>query len=51
VDDVDKEIAELKAGGVAIENYDMPGDKSPSRAISAAAPKPAGSRTPKGTYS
>jgi hypothetical protein len=50
VDDVDKEIVELKAGGVAIENYDMPGDKSPSGAISATAPKPPGSRTPKATH-
>jgi len=37
VDDVDKEIAELKARGVAIEHHDMPGDKSPSGAISAGA--------------
>ena len=49
--DVDKEIAQLGSGGVAIENYDMPSDKSPSGAIAAAAPKPPGSRTPKATYS
>jgi len=51
VDDVDKEFAQLESGGVAIENYDMPSDKSPSGAIAAAAPKPLGSRTPKATYS
>ena len=41
VDDVDKEIAELKARGVAFENYDMPGDKSASGAISAGGAKAA----------
>ena len=35
------EIAELKARGVAFENYDMPGDKSASGAISAGGAKAA----------
>ena len=36
VDDVDAEIAELKARGVAFEHYDgMPGERSPSGAITA----------------
>lgn len=33
VSDVDHEIAELKARGVAFEHYDMPGEKSPSGAV------------------
>jgi predicted enzyme related to lactoylglutathione lyase len=41
VEDVDKEIAELKARGVAFEDYDMPGEKSPSGAISAGGAKAA----------
>ena len=36
VDDVDAEIAELKARGVVFERYDdMPGERSPSGAITA----------------
>ena len=35
VQDVDKEIAELKSRGVVFEDYDMPGEKSPSGAITA----------------
>jgi catechol 2,3-dioxygenase-like lactoylglutathione lyase family enzyme len=30
VDDVEREVAELKARGVGFEDYDMPGEKSPS---------------------
>ena len=41
VDDVDKEIAELKARGVKFENYDMPGAKSASGAVSAGGAKAA----------
>jgi len=41
VDDVDREIEALKARGVAFEDYDMPGDKSPSGAISAGGAKAA----------
>jgi hypothetical protein len=41
VENVDQEIAELKARGVAFEDYDMPGEKSPSGAISAGGAKAA----------
>lgn len=35
VADVDREIAELKRRGVVFENYDLPGERSPSGAITA----------------
>ena len=41
VDDVDREIAELKARGVVFEDYDMPGERSPSGAITAGGAKAA----------
>src|SRR3954470_7462148 len=41
VDDVDREIEALKAKGVAFENYDIPGEKSASGAISAGGAKAA----------
>ena len=41
VDDVDREIEELKARGVVFENYDMPGEKSRTGAISAGGAKAA----------
>ena len=41
VDDVDAEIAELKARGVVFEQYDMPGERSPSGAITAGGAKAA----------
>ena len=41
VADVDREIEALKARGVTFEDYDMPGDKSPSGAISAGGAKAA----------
>jgi predicted enzyme related to lactoylglutathione lyase len=41
VDDVDREIEALKARGVTFENYDLPGEKSPSGAISAGGAKAA----------
>jgi len=41
VDDVDREIAALKARGVTFEDYDMPGEKSPSGAITAGGAKAA----------
>ena len=42
VDDVDTEIAELKARGVVFEHYDdMPGERSPSGAITAGGAKAA----------
>jgi len=41
VDDVDREIQELKGRGVKFEDYDMPGEKSPSGAITAGGAKAA----------
>ena len=41
VDDVDQEIAELKARGVVFENYPMPGLKSASGAVIAGGAKAA----------
>jgi predicted enzyme related to lactoylglutathione lyase len=41
VADVDREIEALKARGVSLEDYDMPGEKSPSGAISAGGAKAA----------
>jgi predicted enzyme related to lactoylglutathione lyase len=41
VADVDKEIEALKARGVVFENYDMPGERSPSGAITAGGAKAA----------
>jgi predicted enzyme related to lactoylglutathione lyase len=41
VEDVDREIAELKSRGVVFENYDMGGEKTPSGAIIAGGAKAA----------
>ena len=41
VEDVDKEIVELKARGVVFENYDMPGDRSAEGAVIAGGAKAA----------
>jgi predicted enzyme related to lactoylglutathione lyase len=41
VDDVDSEIAALKARGVVFEQYDMPGERSPQGAITAGGAKAA----------
>jgi len=41
VEDVDREIQELKSRGVVFENYDMPGQRSPSGAITAGGAKAA----------
>jgi predicted enzyme related to lactoylglutathione lyase len=41
VDDVDHEVAELKARGVVFETYDMPGKKSASGAVTAGGAKAA----------
>ena len=41
VADVDREIEALKARGVVFEDYDMPGEKSPSGAITAGGAKAA----------
>jgi predicted enzyme related to lactoylglutathione lyase len=41
VPDVDAEIAELKRRGVLFEDYDMPGERSPSGAVTAGGAKAA----------
>ena len=41
VDDVDREIAALKARGVVFETYDMPGERSASGSITAGGAKAA----------
>jgi predicted enzyme related to lactoylglutathione lyase len=41
VADVDKEIEALKARGVVFETYDMPGERSPSGAVTAGGAKAA----------
>ena len=41
VSDIEREVEELKARGVVFENYDMPGEKSPSGAITAGGAKAA----------
>jgi len=41
VDDAEREVAELKARGVMFEDYDLPGEKSPSGVISAGGAKAA----------
>ena len=41
VDDVEREVADLRARGVTFEDYDMPGEKSPSGVITAGGAKAA----------
>ncbi len=41
VSDIEREVAELKARGVLFEDYDMPGEKSPSGVITAGGAKAA----------
>jgi predicted enzyme related to lactoylglutathione lyase len=41
VDDVDREIADLKSRGVVFENYDMPGERTPAGAVIAGGAKAA----------
>ncbi len=41
VDDVEREVAELKARGVVFENYDIPGERSPSGVVTAGGAKAA----------
>jgi predicted enzyme related to lactoylglutathione lyase len=41
VSDVEREVAELKARGVEFEDYDMPGEKSPSGVVTAGGAKAA----------
>ena len=40
-DDVEREVAELKSRGVVFEDYDMPGEKSPSGVVTAGGAKAA----------
>jgi len=41
VDDVEREVAELKSRGVEFENYDMPGEKSENGIVTAGGAKAA----------
>ena len=41
VADVEREVAELKSRGVVFEQYDMPGEKSPSGVVTAGGAKAA----------
>ena len=41
VDDVEREVAELRKRGVTFEDYEMPGEKSPSGVITAGGAKAA----------
>jgi catechol 2,3-dioxygenase-like lactoylglutathione lyase family enzyme len=41
VEDVEREVAELKARGVKFEDYDLPGEKSPSGVLTAGGAKAA----------
>src|SRR5256886_1115624 len=41
VADVEREVAQLKARGVGFEQYDMPGEKSPSGVVTAGGAKAA----------
>jgi len=41
VADIEREVAELKARGVQLEDYDMPGEKSPSGVVTAGGAKAA----------
>jgi catechol 2,3-dioxygenase-like lactoylglutathione lyase family enzyme len=41
VDDVEREVAELKKRGVTFEDYDIPGEKSPSGVVTAGGAKAA----------
>lgn len=41
VSDIEREVAELKSRGVEFENYDVPGDKSPSGVVTAGGAKAA----------
>jgi len=41
VDDIEREVADLKARGVTFENYDIPGEKSASGVVTAGGAKAA----------
>ncbi len=48
VDDVEREVAELKSRGVKFEDYDMPGEKSSSGVVTAGGAKAAWFRDSEG---
>jgi catechol 2,3-dioxygenase-like lactoylglutathione lyase family enzyme len=48
VRDIEREVAELKSRGVVFEDYDMPGQKSPSGVITAGGAKAAWFRDSEG---
>ena len=41
VDDIEREVAELQSRGIEFEDYDMPGERSPSGVITAGGAKAA----------
>ena len=41
VDDIEREVTELKRRGIAFEDYDMPGERSPSGVVTAGGAKAA----------
>jgi len=49
VDDVEREVAELRACGVEFENYDMPGQKSESGVVTAGGAKATWFKNSEGT--
>jgi predicted enzyme related to lactoylglutathione lyase len=48
VDDIEREVAELKARGVGFEDYDVPGERSPSGVLTAGGAKVAWFKDPDG---
>ena len=48
VADIEREVAELKGRGVVFEDYDMPGEKSPSGVVTAGGAKAAWFRDSEG---
>ena len=48
VKDIEREVAELKSRGIELEDYDMPGEKSPSGVIKAGGAKAAWFRDTEG---
>lgn len=49
VDDVEREVAELKQRGVRFEDYDTPGEQSEDGIVTAGGAKAGGSRTARAT--
>jgi catechol 2,3-dioxygenase-like lactoylglutathione lyase family enzyme len=48
VDDIEREVRDLKARGVKFEDYDMPGEKSPSGVVTTGGAKAAWFKDPEG---